>query len=88
MGKESAHNAGDKGCIPGSGKSPGGRNGNLLQQFLPGKSHAQRNLASYSPEGHKELDMTEATEDTLTEARPLEQSPEMQLTSKYPPDSI
>ena len=26
---------------------------------LPGKSHGQRNLAGYSPWGHKELDMTE-----------------------------
>ena len=27
--------------------------------FLPGKFHAQRSLASYSPQGRKELDMTE-----------------------------
>ena len=27
--------------------------------FLPGKSHGQRNLAGYSPWGHKELDITE-----------------------------
>ena len=27
--------------------------------FLPGESHGQRNLAGYSPWGHKELDMTE-----------------------------
>ena len=27
--------------------------------FLPGKSHGQRSLASYSPQGHKELDTTE-----------------------------
>ena len=30
-GKESACNAGDLGLIPGSGQSPGGRNGNPLQ---------------------------------------------------------
>jgi len=30
-GKESAHNAGDTGSIPGSGKFPGGGNGNSLQ---------------------------------------------------------
>ena len=30
-GKESAYNAGDLGLIPGSGKSPGEGNGNLLQ---------------------------------------------------------
>ena len=29
--------------------------------FLPGESHGQRSLAGYSPEGHKELDRTEAT---------------------------
>ena len=27
--------------------------------FLPGKYHAQRSLAGYSPRGHKESDMTE-----------------------------
>ena len=29
--------------------------------FLPGVSHGQRNLAGYSPWGHKESDTTEAT---------------------------
>ena len=29
--------------------------------FLPGKSHRQRSLAGYSPQGHKESDTTEAT---------------------------
>ena len=28
---------------------------------LPGKFHGQRTLVGYSPWGHKELDMTEAT---------------------------
>ena len=27
--------------------------------FLPGESHEQRSLVGYSPQGHKELDMTE-----------------------------
>ena len=27
--------------------------------FLPGESHGQRNLVGYSPQGHKESDMTE-----------------------------
>ena len=27
--------------------------------FLPGKSHGQRSLVGYSPQGHEELDMTE-----------------------------
>ena len=30
-------------------------------RFLTGESHGQRNLAGYSPQGHKESDMTEAT---------------------------
>ena len=29
--------------------------------FLPGESHGQRSLVGYSPQGHKELDTTEAT---------------------------
>ena len=29
--------------------------------FVPGKSHRQRIQAGYSPQGHKESDMTEAT---------------------------
>ena len=29
--------------------------------FFPGESHGQRSLEGYSPEGHKELDTTEAT---------------------------
>ena len=29
--------------------------------FLPGKSYELRSLAGYSPWGHKELDVTEAT---------------------------
>ena len=35
-GKESACNAGDPGLIPGSGKSPGEGNGNLLQYSCRG----------------------------------------------------
>ena len=30
--------------------------------LLPGKSHAQRSLTGYSPQGHKKLDTTEMTE--------------------------
>ena len=53
-----AGNAGDMHSIPGLGRCPGGRNGNPLQ-CLPGESHGQRNLAGYSPQGHKESDDTE-----------------------------
>ena len=41
-GTESACNTGDLGLIPGSGRSPGGRHGNLTPVFLPGESHGQR----------------------------------------------
>ena len=50
--------AGDTGSIPGLKISPGEGNDNPLQ-FLPGKSHGQRNLVSCSPWGHRELEMTE-----------------------------
>ena len=40
---------GDVGLTPGSGRSPGGGNGNPLQYFLHGKSHGQRSLAGCSP---------------------------------------
>ena len=56
-GKESPATAGDPALIPGSEKSPGEGNGSPLQ-FLPGKFHGQKSLASYSPWGCKESDMT------------------------------
>ena len=58
--KESACNvgdAGDAGSTPGLGRSPGRGNDNSV--FLLGKSHGQRSLAGYSPQGHKESDTTE-----------------------------
>ena len=58
-GKESASNAGDPGSILGWGRSPGEREWQPTPVFLPGKSHGRRNLAGYSPWGHKESDMTE-----------------------------
>ena len=58
-GKESTCNAGDTGLIPGSGRSPGGGNGNPTPVFLPGKSHGQRRLVGSNPRGHKESGMTE-----------------------------
>ena len=55
-------NAGDSGLIPGSGRSPGGGNGNPLQySSLEKKSHGQRSLMDYSLWGHKESDTTEHT---------------------------
>ena len=58
-GKESACNAGDPGWIPGSGRSPGGGHGSLLQYSCLENSHGQMSLAGYSPWGRKESDMTE-----------------------------
>jgi len=63
-GKASAYNVGDLGLIPESGKFPGEGNGNPQNTgqppvFLPGKSHGWRSLLGCSPQGRKELDMTE-----------------------------
>ena len=33
--------------------------------FLPGKSHGQRSPEGYSPQGHKEVDMTEHAQDFI-----------------------
>ena len=45
MVKNPPSNAGDMGSIPGSGRFPGGGNGNpLTPVLLPGKSHGQRSL--------------------------------------------
>ena len=46
---------------PWVGKIPWRRKWQLTPVFLPGESHGQRSLVGYSPGGHKELDMTEAT---------------------------
>ena len=51
----------DAGSIPGLGISSGLGNGKSLQYSCPEKFHGQRSLAGYSPQGRKELDMTEAT---------------------------
>ena len=55
--KETGHGV----SIPGSGRSPGERDGNPLV-FLPGESHGQRILAGCSPRGRKESDTTEVNE--------------------------
>ena len=50
----SARDTEDMSLIPGSGRSPGGGNGNLLHYFFPGKSHGQKSLVGHSPRGHKQ----------------------------------
>ena len=52
VSKESAYNSGDLGLIPWWGRSPGEGNGNPLQ-YLAWEIHGERNLASYSPWGHR-----------------------------------
>ena len=44
---------------PWVGKIPWRRRWQLTLVFLPGKSHGQRNLVGYSPQGCKESDMTQ-----------------------------
>ena len=64
MVKNTPANAGDArdaGSIPESGRSPGGGLGNPLQYSFLENPHRQRSLVGYSPRGHKESDMTEAT---------------------------
>ena len=47
---------------PWVGKIPWRRKWQPSPVFLPGKSHGQRSLVGYSPQGCKESDMTEAAE--------------------------
>ena len=54
-------NAENAASIPGLGRYPGGGNGNLTPVFLPGISHRQRGLASYSPRGRKETRLSDST---------------------------
>ena len=57
---ESAYNTGYFGLIPGSGKCPGEGNGYLLQcSCLENSMDRGAWRATYSPQGCKELDMTE-----------------------------
>ena len=54
----------DEGWIPGSGRSPGGGHGNPLQYSWLENPMDRGDWRA--PWGHKELDTTEATEDTHT----------------------
>ena len=57
--KESTGSAGGLGSIPGLGRTPGGGHDNPLHYYFLENPHGQRSLAGYSPQGQKELDMTE-----------------------------
>ena len=52
------------GFDPWVGRIPWRRAWQPTLVLLPGKSHGQRSLAGYSPQGHKKLDTTEMTEHT------------------------
>ena len=52
-------NVGALGSIPGSGRSLGEGNGSTIQYSCLEKSHGQRSLVAYSPQGRKESDTTE-----------------------------
>ena len=53
------HPSRNSGSIPGTGCSPGVRNGLPLQYSCLEKCHGQRTLVSYNPWGYKESDTTE-----------------------------
>ena len=61
MGKEHACQCKRHGFDPWVGTIPWRRVWQPTPVFFPGESHGQRSLAGYSPWGHRELDMTEAT---------------------------
>ena len=62
MVKNLPANVGDTDLIPGWGRSPGEGNGNSLQYSCLEKCHGQRNLAGYSPWGHKRVTHNLVTE--------------------------
>ena len=69
MVKNPPANAGDVrdvGSIPESGRCPWRRAWQPTPVFLLGKSHRQRSLAGYHPQGRKESDTTEVTQHTCT----------------------
>ena len=53
------------------GKSPQRRAWQFIPVLLPRESHGQRSLTGYSPQCHKELGMTEATEHAHTQKEEL-----------------
>ena len=60
----------DLGLIPGLGRSLGEGNDNSLQ-FLAWKSHEQRSLAGYSPQGCKDLDTTKFSKTLAVSTMPF-----------------
>ena len=58
-GKESTCCAGDRGLIPGSGRSPGREKCNPLQHSFLKNPSDREEPTGCSPKGHKESDRTE-----------------------------
>ena len=56
-----AGDARDMGLVPGSARSPGVGKWQPTPVFLPGKSHGERSLVGYSPQGCKESETTKHT---------------------------
>ena len=73
------------GFDPQVGKIPWRRAQQSTPVFLPGESHGQRSLVGHSPQGCKELDMTEATQHT---ADFMTQYYCLAITSKFWPVGI
>ena len=57
--KESTYNAGDKGLIPGLGRSPGGGNGNPFQYHGLGNPMDRKNTSKLQSMGSQESYMTD-----------------------------
>ena len=73
--KDLPTNAGDVrdvSSIPESGRSPWKRAWQPIPVFLPGESHGQRSQVGYSPWGHTELALTEATKSSTHSVLTLE----------------
>ena len=68
MVKNPPTSAGDVGFNPWVGKIPWRKKRQPTPVFLPGESHGQRSLVGYSPQCHKESDMTE---DSCTQTRKI-----------------
>ena len=59
--------AGDSGDVGSSGQEgPLEKEGAAHSSTLPGKSHAQRSLAGYSPQGHRKSDVTQRLNNSNT----------------------
>ena len=79
-------NAGDEGrrrFDPLVRKIPWRRAWQATPVFLPGKSHEQRSLVGYGPQGRQQSDLTEATENTCIHVSILFRSFPIQVITKH-----